>query len=74
MLVRLLTDNKSLRKKFESSTKAVYKKVWLKIVIPIMSTLKRTSKASINMYADMGSPWCEPFSKLKYGIVNPPFI
>ena len=49
-------------------------KVWLKIVIPIMSTLKRTSKASINMHADMGSPWCEPFSKLKYGVVNPPFI
>ena len=26
------------------------------------------------MYADMGSPRCEPFSKLKYGVVNPPFI
>ena len=30
---------------------------------------KITSKASINRYAEMGS-----FSKLKYGVVNPPFI
>ena len=35
---------------------------------------KRTFKASINKYADMGSPWRVPFSKLKYGVVNPPFI
>ena len=33
---------------------------------------KRTSKASIKRYADMGSPWRALFSKLKYGIVNPP--
>ena len=35
---------------------------------------KRTSKASINRYAEMGSPWRAPFSKLKYGVVKPPFI
>ena len=36
--------------------------------------LKRTSKASINRYANMGSYWRVPSSKLKYGVVNPPFI
>ena len=51
--IRFLTDSKSLRKKVESSAKAVYKKAWLKIVIPLMSASflinsKRTSKASIN--------------------------
>ena len=35
---------------------------------------KRTSKASINRYAEMGSPWCAPFSKLKYRVVKFPFI
>ena len=35
---------------------------------------KRTSKASINRYAEMGSPWRAPFSKLKYRVVKPPFI
>ena len=35
---------------------------------------KRTSKASTNRYADMESPWRAPFSKLKYGVVKPPFI
>ena len=35
---------------------------------------KRTSKASINRYAEMESPWREPFSKLKYRVVKPPFI
>ena len=37
--IRFLTDSKSLRKKVESSAKAVYKKAWLKIVIPLMSSL-----------------------------------
>ena len=51
--VRFLTDSKSLRKKIESSARAVYKKAWLKIIIPRMSASflinsKRTSKASIN--------------------------
>ena len=77
--IRFLTDSKSLRKKVESSAKAVYKKVWLKIVIPLMSSLflinsKRTSKASIKRYAEMGSPWRAPFSKLKYWVAKPPFI
>ena len=35
---------------------------------------KRTSKASINRYAEMGSPWRAPFSKLKYRVLKPPFI
>ena len=34
---------------------------------------KRTSKASINRYAEIGSPWRAPFSKLKYRVVKPPF-
>ena len=77
--IRFLTDSKSLREKVESSAKAVYKKAWLKIVIPLMSSLflinsKRTSKASIKRYAEMGSPWRAPFSKLKYWVVKPPFI
>ena len=33
--IRFLTDNKTLRKNVESSVKAVYKKVWLKIVTPL---------------------------------------
>ena len=35
---------------------------------------KRTSKASINRYANMGLSWRVPFSKLKHGVANPPFI
>ena len=35
---------------------------------------KRTSKASINRYAEMKSPWRAPFSKLKYRDVKPPLI
>ena len=77
--IGILTDNKSLRKKVQSSAKTVYKKTRLKIVIPLMPALflinsKRTSKASINKYADMGSSWRVPFSKVKYGVVNPPLI
>ena len=73
--IRFSNDNKSLRKKVESSAKAVWKKAWLKIVIPLMSALflinsKRTSKASINRYGEMGSPWRARFSKLKYGVVK----
>ena len=30
---------------------------------------KRTSKASIDKYADMESPWRTPFSNLNYGVV-----
>ena len=76
--IRFFTDNKSLRKKVISSAKAVYKKAWLKIGTPLMSALflinsKRISKASLNKYADMASPWRAPFSKLKYGVVNSPF-
>ena len=76
---RLMTHNKSLRKKVESSVKVVYKKAWLKIVILLMSALllinsKRTSKAIVNRYAHMVSPWCVTFSKLKCGVVNSPFI
>ena len=57
--IKFLIDSNSLRKNAESSAKAVYKKVWLKIVIPLMSALffinlKRTSKAGINRYAEMG--------------------
>ena len=37
--IRFVTDNKSLRKRVESSAKAVYKKAWLKIVISLMSAL-----------------------------------
>ena len=71
--------NKSLRKKVESSVKAVWKKVWLKIVIPLMSALflinsNRTSKASINRYDEMGSPWLARFSKLKDGDVKSPSL
>ena len=77
--IRILTDNKSLRKKVESSTKTVYKIAWLKIVIPLMSALffvdsKRTSISNKNKQVDMRSPWCAPFSDLKCGVVNPPFI
>ena len=36
--------------------------------------LKRTSKAGIHRYAEMGSPWRATFSKLKYRVVKPPFI
>ena len=55
------------------------KKAWLKIVIRLMPVLfhinsNRTSKSSRNRYADIGWPWSTPFSKLKYGVVNPPFI
>ena len=79
MSIRFFTDNKSLRKKVESSANTVYKKAWLKIAIPLMSALflinlKKTFKASINKYADMGSHWRATFSKLKYGVVNPRFI
>ena len=79
MGIRFLTDSKSLRKKVDSSAKAVYKKARLKIVIPFMSALflinsKRTSKACINRYPKMGSLWRAPFSKLKYRVVKPPFI
>ena len=35
---------------------------------------KRISTASMNRYVEMGSPWRAAFSKLKYGIVKPPFI
>ena len=35
---------------------------------------KRTSIASINSYAEMGSLWRAPFSKLKYLVVKLPFI
>ena len=77
--IRFLTDSKSLRKKFESSAKAAYKQAWLKIVIPLMSSLflinsKRTSTASINRYVEMGSRWRALFSKLNYRVVKPPFI
>ena len=37
--IRFLTDNKLLRKKVESSAKAVYKKAWLKIIVPLMLAL-----------------------------------
>ena len=47
--IRFLTDNESLSKKVEPSAKAVHKKTWLKIVIPLVWALflvnsKRTSK------------------------------
>ena len=35
---------------------------------------KRTSKGSLNRYAEMGLPCRAPFSRLKYGFVKPPFI
>ena len=35
---------------------------------------KRTFETSINKYAETESPWRAPFSKLKYGVVNPPFV
>ena len=65
--VKCLT-NKSLRKKVESSAKAVYKKAGLKILIHLMSTIflinsKRSPKGSINKYADMGSTWHALYSK-----------
>ena len=77
--IRFLTDNESLRKKVESSAKAMYKKNMIKDCYSSMSALflinlKRNSKASINRYAKMGSPCSVPFSKLKYGVVKPPFI
>ena len=57
--IRFLTDSNSWRKKVESFAKAVYKEAWLKIVIPVSALFlinsKRTSKASINRYAKMGS-------------------
>ena len=74
--IRFLTDNESLRKKVQSIAKAVYEKACLKVVIPFMSALflinsKRTSKASINKYADMESPWKAPFQDyLKHIIEN----
>ena len=55
------SENKLLRKKVESSAKALSKKAWLRIVISLMSALflinsKRTSIASINKYAGKGDP------------------
>ena len=35
---------------------------------------KRTSKASINRYAKMGSTWRAASSKLRKGVVSPPLI
>ena len=77
--IRFLTDNKSLRKKVGLSAKTGYKKTWLKIVVLLISALflinsKRTSKASINRFAEMGSSLRAPFSKLKYGVVKLPLI
>ena len=79
MSIRFFTDNKSLREEVESSAKAVCKKAWLKIVVPLMLALflinsKENSKASKNRYAEMEPPWLTPFSKLKYGVVKPPFV
>ena len=58
--VKCLTNN-SLRKKVDSSAKAVYKKAGLKILIHLMSTIflinSKRSKGSINKYADIGSTW-----------------
>ena len=42
-------------------------------VLFLIST-KRIPKARINRFADMGTPWHATFFKLKYGVVNPPFI
>ena len=36
--------------------------------------VKRTSKAIIKRYADIGSPWRAPFFNAKYWVANPPFI
>ena len=35
---------------------------------------KKTSKARISKYAEMGSPWLAYFPKLKHRVVKPPFI
>ena len=35
---------------------------------------KKTSKARISKYAEMGSPWLAYFPKLKYRVVKPAFI
>ena len=35
---------------------------------------KSTSKASIKKHANMRSPRHAPFSNLKYGVINSPFI
>ena len=71
MSIRFFTDNKSLRKKVESSANTVYKKAWLKIMSALfLINLKKTFEASINKYADMGSHWRAPLSKLKYGVVT----
>ena len=35
---------------------------------------KRTSKARVNRYVEMGSPWHAPFSELKYRVVKPLFV
>ena len=69
----------SLKKKVESSTKAVYKKTCLKISIALMFSLlsietKRTYKDKIKKQAGTGSLWRTPFSKSKYGVVSPPLI
>ena len=68
LLIRFLTDNKSLSKNVESSAKAVYKKIILKIFIPLMSAKflinsKIAFKTGINRYVDMGPPWLASFSK-----------
>ena len=49
----------------------MYKKAWLKIMSALfLINLKKTFKASINKYADMGSHWRAPLSKLKYGVAT----
>ena len=54
MSIRFLTDNKSLRKKIESSAKTVYKKNMIMSALFLINS-KRTSKARIKRYTEMGS-------------------
>ena len=72
-------ESKSFKKKFVSSAYAVYKKSWLNMLIPWIFLLdfieiKNNSNASINRYAEIGSPCLAPRSRLKYVVVWPPLI
>ena len=77
--IRILTDNKSLRKKVWIILEGSVQNSMIKFYTPLIPalfliSLKRTSKAGISRYVDMRPSRRAFFSKLKYGVVNDPFI
>ena len=75
---RYIMDYESFRKNIATSVLAV-KETMLKCFYTFYFEIffnekKKNSNVSMKRYAEMGSSWQAPLSKLKYWVVLPPFI